>query len=328
VTERMLRLLATLQASRAFTGEELAARLDVSPRTLRRDVERLRGYGYPVSTRPGPGGHYQLAAGQRMPPLVLDDDEAVATVAGLATLAATTPPRPGGLSDAALRAYGKIDAVLPARLRPKAAALRASVEAEHHPRPDIDADALASLAEAIAAGEVVTFAYVDAHGAASRRRGEPHRHVHLDSRWYLLCWDLDREDWRVFRTDRITDLARTGRHHQPRPLPADTAVAFLRSGLGEDNTIMRITIDAPLLTVADALRHDNPYLEGLGEDRTRATVSLDSWQRLLPRLAHLDADFSIEAPALLVHAVRRFVQRLSDALTPLPAHTGSEPREP
>lgn len=231
VTERMLRLLATLQAGRAFTGAELAARLGVSTRTLRRDVDRLRGYGYPVNTRPGPGGHYELTAGRRMPPLVLEDDEVIATVAGLAILAARTSPRPGGLSDAAHRAYGKIDAILPARLRPRAVALRASMEAERHPGPDIDADALGDLAEAAAASEIVTFAYVDIHGTASRRRGEAHRHVHLDAHWYLLSWDLDREDWRVFRTDRITDLTRTGRHHDPRPLPADTALTYLRSGL-------------------------------------------------------------------------------------------------
>lgn len=232
VTERMLRLLATLQTGAAFTGEALAARLAVSPRTLRRDVERLRGYGYPVHTRPGPGGHYQLTSGTRLPPLILDDDEAIAVVAGLATLAATSSPRSGGLGDAAHRAYGKVDALLPARLRPRAVALRASVEAERHATAtDLEAAVMGDLAEAIAARSIVTFDYVDAQGAASRRRVEAHRQVHLALRWYLLSWDLDREDWRVFRTDRITALTRTSARHDRRPLPADSAIAFLRSGL-------------------------------------------------------------------------------------------------
>lgn len=128
VTERMLALLSTLQTGRSFSGEELTRRLSVSPRTLRRDVDRLRGYGYPVETQPGPGGYYRLAAGRTMPPLVLDDDEAVATLLALASLAAIEPPTKGGpytvggIDDAATRAYGKLDQFLPARLRPRVAA--------------------------------------------------------------------------------------------------------------------------------------------------------------------------------------------------------------
>lgn len=232
MTERMLGLLAALQGGRAFTGDELAARLGVSPRTLRRDVERLRGYGYPVRTRPGPGGHYRLAAGRRMPPLVLDDDEAVAVVAGLATLSANADEA-GALAAAATRAYGKIDAVLPDRLRPRAAALRASIEAESRPAPPVAAGTLGDLADAIAEREIVAFDYVDAAGTASRRRVEAHRQVTIDGRWYLMCWDLARDDWRVFRTDRITNLLRTGARYGDRPLPAESALAYLRSGLGD-----------------------------------------------------------------------------------------------
>jgi len=235
VTERTLRLLALLQTGRAFTGEELARRLEVSARTLRRDVERLRGYGYPVRTRPGPGGHYQLTAGSRLPPLVLDDDEAVATAAALAALAAlatTSGGRPDGLGEAAARAFGKIDAVLPARLRPRVAAVRAGVESEPRAAPPVAARVLGDLAEAIAARDVVTFGYADARGETSERRVEPHRLVHLDPRWYLVGWDRSREDWRVFRADRVTALVRTGERHQPRALPADTAIGYLRSGLG------------------------------------------------------------------------------------------------
>jgi len=126
VAHRVLTMLAVLQTGRAFTGDELAARLAVSPRTLRRDAERLRAYGYPVETRPGPGGYYRLSAGSTMPPLLLEDDEAVATLLGLATLAAAGSAGEGSLEDAAIRAYGKVDQYLPKRLRPRAAALRAA----------------------------------------------------------------------------------------------------------------------------------------------------------------------------------------------------------
>jgi len=232
VTERMLRLLATLQGGGSFSGEDLARRLGVSPRTLRRDVDRLRAYGYPVMTRPGPGGHYRFAVGQRLPPLLLEDDEAVAVVIGLAALTAAGPAHPGALADAAGRAYGKVDTLLPARLRSRAAALRTTIEAERAPAPEVSARTLGTLAEAIAAGEIVAFDYRDAGGRPSARRVEAHRQVSIDLTWYLLGWDLGRGDWRVFRTDRIANLLRTGARHAGRALPAETALEFLRSGLG------------------------------------------------------------------------------------------------
>ncbi|MEV7807859.1 HTH domain-containing protein [Microbispora sp. NPDC088329] len=149
VTRRMLALLSLLQTGRPFSGDELASRLDVSPRTVRRDVDRLREYGYPVETQPGPGGYYRLVAGRTMPPLVLDDDEAVAALLGLATLASSGSGEDGALDDAATRAYGKLDQFLPARLRPRAAALRASLETGRHVAPAVNAALLADLAEAI-----------------------------------------------------------------------------------------------------------------------------------------------------------------------------------
>ena len=151
VTERMLALLSTLQTGRSFSGEELTRRLSVSPRTLRRDVDRLRGYGYPVETQPGPGGYYRLAAGRTMPPLVLDDDEAVATLLALASLAAIGPSTEGGIDDAATRAYGKLDQFLPARLRPRVASIRASLETSPQRAPSVTAHQFSIVAEAIAA---------------------------------------------------------------------------------------------------------------------------------------------------------------------------------
>lgn len=235
VTERMLRLLSALQPGGAFTGAELAARLGVSQRTLRRDIGRLRGYGYPVASLPGPGGTYRLGAGVRVPHLLLDEDEGVATVVALLVLAAESGGGSGdGLGDAARRAAFKLDDLLPDRLRPRAAALRDTVETAVRDPAPVKAARIGALATAIVAGERVEFDYTDADGRGSRRDVEPAKHVHVNDHWYLLAWDLDRQAWRVFRTDRISALHRNGRPGSRRDIPAATALEFLRSGLTED----------------------------------------------------------------------------------------------
>jgi len=310
VTQRVLALLAVLQTGRAFTGDELAARLDVSPRTLRRDVDRLRGYGYPVRTQPGPGGYYRLSSGTAMPPLLLEDDEAIATLLGLATLASTGSASEGSLDDAATRAYGKVDQYLPRRLRPRAAALRASLETGPAPAPSTRAETLSTLADAIHHRRTVTFGYADATGRASVRRVEPHRQIHERLRWYLLGWDVDRDDWRVFRLDRITDLRAGGATFTPRPLPADTGVDYLRQGLHRHGQRVVLTIDAPTAAVADAFIYQDVELTPVAPDRTRAVLVLDTWQWLLLNLAVLDADFTVHEPAAFREACRRFGARL------------------
>lgn len=310
VTQRLLALLATLQTGRTFSGAELAARLAVSPRTLRRDVDRLRGYGYPVQTRPGPGGHYRLAAGSTLPPLVLDDDEAIATLLGLATLAATGSATEGSVDDAAGRAYGKIDHYLPKRLRRRATQLRASLETSPARAPSTSADDLATLAGAIQHRQVVAFDYLGRHGSVTSRRVEPHRQIHYHLRWYLLGWDLDRSDWRVFRIDRITRLRPSARTYPPRPLPADTALDYLRQGLYKDRERVVLTVAAPLAAVADAFRHQEADLAPLDDHRTRVVLMLDTWQWLLLGLAFLDADFTIHEPAHFRAACAAFGARL------------------
>ncbi|MBW8487402.1 helix-turn-helix transcriptional regulator [Actinomadura parmotrematis] len=316
VTERMLALLATLQTGRAFGGAELARRLDVSPRTLRRDIDRLRGYGYPVETRPGPGGHYRLAGGRTLPPLVLDDDEAVATLVALAALTSSGPADGGGIGDAAARAYGKLDQFLPARLRPRAASIRASLETAPRPDPGVAAGHLGLLAEAIAHRETVTFGYTGAGGAATERHVEPYRQVHHLLRWYLLAWDTGRGDWRVFRIDRIAGPARTGRRYEPRPLPDGSALAHLRRGLRRERRPVRLSVAAPAARVADALRHEDAEIAPAGPGRTDVVLALDSWRWLVLHLAFLDADFTLDAPADLAAPLRAFGRRLLAAAPP------------
>jgi predicted DNA-binding transcriptional regulator YafY len=303
VTERTLALLAELQTGRAFAGDDLAARLGVSPRTLRRDVDRLRGYGYPVETQPGPGGFYRLASGRAMPPLLLDDDEAVATLLGLAILGGAASSAP--LPDAAARAYAKVDQYLPARLRPRAAALRASLEASPTLAPGTSAETVAALATAIHHRQVVTFGY-----SGATRRVEPHRQIHRAMRWYLLAWDTDRHDWRVFRTYRVTALDRLAVTFTPRPLPADSGIDYLRRGFDRHRDRVVLTVDAPPAAVADALRHHDVELTPAPDSATRVVVRLDSWQWLVLSLAFLDADFTVEEPAAVREALKRFGDRL------------------
>ncbi|MDF2992459.1 MAG: transcriptional regulator [Microbacterium sp.] len=315
VTERMLRLLTVLQSGRAFTGNELTGRMQVSPRTLRRDVERLRGYGYPVHTQPGPGGGYRLTAGHRMPPLLLDDDEALATVLALATLAQATPTS-AGLGDSADRALAKIAGVFPARLRPRLSALRASLDVEHPSAPDVTAGMLGDIAEAITARQVITFQYTDQYGTTTSRRVQAYRQIHLDARWYVLGWDAGRDDWRVFRIDRIAALHRTTLRHDSRPLPAENALAYLRRGLGEPSSTLQLTISAPLPIVADAFRHETVELHAAADGRTLAALGTESWQRVLPALAYLDAPFEIDSPPETRDAMARFSDRLAAAVAP------------
>jgi predicted DNA-binding transcriptional regulator YafY len=313
VTARMLALLSTLQTGRSFSSDELTRRLGVSPRTLRRDVDRLRGYGYPVETQPGPGGYYRLAAGRTMPPLVLDDDEAVATLLALASLAAVGPSTEGGIDDAATRAYGKLDQFLPARLRGRAVSVRSSLEASPQPAPSVTTEQLGQIAEAIAHQETISFGYENARGVRARRRVEPYRQVHHILRWYLLAWDLDREDWRVFRLDRMTDLLRTGTPYEPRPLPAESASDYLRQGLNRHKQTVSLVVDAPAADVMDALRYQDAEIQSVDDHRTNVTLALDSWQWLVLNLAFLDADFHITEGAQFTTACQTFAHRLQSA---------------
>ncbi|MGW1680347.1 helix-turn-helix transcriptional regulator [Saccharopolyspora sp. NPDC002376] len=312
VTRRLLELLAHLQTGRCFSGPELASRLQTSPRTVRRDVERLRDYGYPVTTQPGPGGFYQLAAGRALPPMVFDDEEAVATVVGLGVLAASAPPDTdaGGIGSAADRAFGKIDQFLPKRLRARATAVRATLEAAAQTAPPVNADALATLAAAADRHEYVTFNYTTRDGTTSQRRIEPYRQVHLHLRWYLLAWDRDRADWRTFRLDRISDITVPGTRFTPRPLPAESAAEYLRGKLAEPRHRAVVTVHSPASKIADVLKFSDCAIEALAEDRCRITTWVDSFEWLVLNLAFLDAYFTIKQPAEFRNRCRRLAHRL------------------
>ncbi|MDT3440249.1 YafY family protein [Pseudofrankia sp. BMG5.37] len=225
---RMLRLLSLLQTHRYWAGMELADRLGVSARTLRRDVDRLRELGYPVLASRGVAGGYQLRAGAAVPPLLLDDDEAVAIVVGLR--AAVAGPV-AGIEEPAVRALAKVAQVIPRRLRHRADALGAYTVPVPVGGPPVDAGMLTAIALAARAEERLRFGYTDREGAATHRHVEPHRLVSLSGRWYLVGFDVDRSDWRTFRLDRIAQPLTTGARFRPRPLPGGDAGAFVRAAV-------------------------------------------------------------------------------------------------
>ena len=229
-SSRTLRLLSLLQTRRYWPGPVLAERLGVSPRTLRRDVDRLRELGYPVEVARGVDGGYQLAAGASLPPLILDYEEAVALAVGMQ---AATQGAASGIEEAAVRALAKVVQVMPARLRRRVDAVRAVTVPGSWgpPGPALDPDVLAALAQACRDAERLRFDYTDHQGTASGRHVEPLRLVLLGRRWYLVAYDLDRNDWRSFRLDRVTAPRGTGARFRPRELPAQDAAAFVRAGI-------------------------------------------------------------------------------------------------
>lgn len=313
-SERMLELLSLLQDGREHRGAELADRLAASPRTVRRDLERLRGLGYPVESVRGPGGNYRLVAGRAMPPLLLTDDEAVAAVVVGLRLIADGGPDGGADDEAATGALRKLTQVLPSRLRHRVAAVSASVESASRAGPSPALDVVAALGTAIQARQEVHFRYAARSGTASSRRAEPARQVVLGRRWYLLAWDRDRADWRTFRTDRIADLVVPGVTFTPRALPEDP-VSFVQASARVPITRHRAVVrfDAPAAAVAERLIPEAGSIEALGDGTCRFVSAPDSWEWLAITLAMVGVPYVIEGPVELQERSRELAARISAA---------------
>ncbi|HET6530125.1 MAG TPA: YafY family protein [Actinoplanes sp.] len=299
---RMLRLLSLLQTHRYWPGAELADRLEVSPRTLRRDVDRLRELGYPVDASRGVAGGYQLQAGAAVPPLLLDDEEAVAIAVGLRTAAAGGVI---GFEETSVRALAKVIQLLPPRLRRRIDALQAVTSpGVWAGGPTLDAGALTTIAMAIRGEERLRFEYQPRDGDASHRYVEPHRLVSLGRRWYMIAWDLDRGDWRSFRVDRLSAPALTGARFRPREIPGGDPVEWLRSRLATipQKYDVSVRVEAPADKVKSFVGQW-ATVEPLGTAcRLRMNVDDLSWPVMV--LGSLSAPFTIESPAALVTAVR------------------------
>ncbi|KJK53604.1 helix-turn-helix transcriptional regulator [Streptomyces sp. NRRL F-4428] len=302
MTGRMLRLLSLLQTRREWSGADLADRLAVTVRTVRRDIDRLRDLGYPVDSARGHAGGYRLAAGTDLPPLLLDDDEAVAIAVALRTAAGGLT----GIEETALRALGKLEQVLPRRLRGQVAALQQTVAgiAWGTRGPRADPAVLATLAVACRDHEIITFDYTARTGASAPRRVEPQHLVASGDLWYLLAHDTDRDDWRIFRLDRITAVTVTGRRAPARVLPGDDPAAFVAERLAAAPTRHRAvaTVHAPAGHVRAHTRYPATRIRPVDEATCIVDASDDDLPRVAQTLAGLPADYTLDAdPDVLDH---------------------------
>lgn len=302
---RLLTLLSLLQTPREWPGSELAARLEVSARTIRRDIERLRDLGYPVEASRGAEGGYRLVAGAAMPPLLLDDEEAVAIAVGLRAGAGHAIE---GVEEASVRALAKLEQVLPARLRHRVGALQsATVALTRGDGPSVDPRTLTTMAGAVAGPERLRFAYRARDGAGSRRLVEPYRLVSTGSRWYLVAYDLEREDWRTFRVDRVSEPFATGARFAPRELPMDAA-AFVRRGLrGGETYPVEVSFAAPPRELPGWLRETAEAEEG----SFVRFESGDAPEWVAARLALTGVPFTVRGPEFLARSARTLAGRLA-----------------
>ena len=313
-SNRTLKLLSLLQTHRYWPGTELAERLEVSVRTLRRDVDRLRELGYPVEAQRGVEGGYQLAAGAALPPLVVDDEEAVALVVGLQAAAQNAGE---GIAESSVRVLAKVVQVMPARLRRRVEALRAMTVSPGWggpSRPGVDPAVLTTVALACRDSERLRFGYTAAGGERTEREVEPHRLVSLGHRWYLVAYDLGRLDWRSFRVDRLAAPSGTGARFRPRDLPAADAAEYVRTRLGSLPRPYRVeaVISAPAALVRERIGRWST-VEELGAGRCRISMTADQLEWPTMALGLVGADFQILGPPEFAAYVRDWGDRFSRA---------------
>jgi predicted DNA-binding transcriptional regulator YafY len=313
---RLLKLLSLLQARRDWTGADLASRLGVSERTVRRDVDRLRDLGYPVNASRGTDGGYRLGAGANMPPLLLDDDEAVAIAVGMRT-AARSPVT--GIEETSVRALAKLEHVLPARLRRRVSALADYTVPipPDSPAPEIDPAVLTTLATACRDNERLRFDYQSHDGTSSVRSAEPHRLVSWGRKWYLVAWDIERGDWRTFRVDRIAPRTPTGPRFTPRELPAGGDVAaYVARGVSSAGYRFqaRVTVRAPAAVLAARINPAIGLVEAIDDDSCVLATGADSVDTVAVYLGLLDLDFEVTEPPELVARLRILADRYGRAV--------------
>jgi predicted DNA-binding transcriptional regulator YafY len=309
---RLLKLLSLLQTRRDWPGEELARRLEVSGRTIRRDIERLRDLGYPVDALTGPAGGYRLHAGTAMPPLLLDDDEAVAIAVGLRTAARASVT---GIEETSVRALVKLEQVLPSHLRRRVNALQTATVTLATSGPTVDPETLTAIAGASRDRERLRFAYRGRDATESRRCVEPHTLVNLGRRWYLVAWDCDREDWRTFRVDRLEQLSPAGTRFAPRELPEADAAAYVAANLSgaPSRYQARVTLHVPAEEVPQRSLFTGSTVEPIDDRTCELRTSDDSLDWLAVRVAMLGVDFEVHEPHELVERVRELAARFERA---------------
>ena len=320
---RLLALLSLLQMRREWTGPELAQRLEVGPRTIRRDVDKLRTLGYPVIAAAGVAGGYRLGAGGELPPLLLDDAEAVAVAVGLRTAASGSI---AGIEETSVRALAKLEQVLPGRLRRRVRALGDATSAFQAEGPRIDADLLAILAGACRDRVRARFAYVARDDRATKRTAEPCAVVHSGYRWYLVAFDLDRDDWRTFRIDRIRGRVSLGERGRRRTVPGGDPAAYvrrqLRSGqMGDVEAVPgRVRVHAPVASVARRVPSRYAAVEpDHDHDGACVVTTRGAWSRsFLVWMATLDEPLDVLSPPELLAEAHAVVARLGGTVGEAP----------
>lgn len=307
---RLLELLSLLQLKRDWTSSELAGRLDVSTRTVRADIGKLRSLGYPVDARPGVAGGYRLAAGTTMPPLLLDDDEAVAVAVGLGAVATWRL----GVEETSLTALAKLEQVLPSHLRRRVDAVREATSVVPGAEPLLDLSVLGAVASAIRGHERLRFGYTKPGGSEEARHTEPQRLVSWGPLWYLLAWDLDRDDWRVFRVDRMVPYAPTRARFRPRVIPKDDVVEYVvRRVIKAAWTYRaRVLVHAPAAKVAAKIVIPVD-IEVVDDSTCRVELGSDDPDRLALWMAQLDVDIEVIEGAELAVAFDRLATRFRRA---------------
>ncbi|GAA3178967.1 helix-turn-helix transcriptional regulator [Nonomuraea roseoviolacea] len=304
---RLLKLLSLLQAHREWSGPELAGRLGVSTRTIRSDVERLRSLGYPVHATPGVAGGYRLGAGAALPPLLLDDEEAVAVAVGLGRAAGGGVE---GIEETSVRALAKLEQVLPARLRHRVSALNAYTVQIPGRAPSVAPEVLTTIANAARDRHRLRFDYTGHEGESTVRDVEPYRLVHRRGRWYLLAYDVERGGWRTFRVDRVRPRVPEGPRFAPRELPGDGDVAqYVEKGV---NTAMwRYRATVLLHAPADRMGHLPDGLEPEPVDDTTCLLRIggDDLDGLAAWMGFLRVDFEVLDPPELAQAVAELGER-------------------
>ncbi|MBW4720955.1 helix-turn-helix transcriptional regulator [Saccharothrix obliqua] len=320
---RLLKLLSLLQVRRDWTGPDLAARLGVDVRTVRRDVDKLRNLGYPVHATPGAAGGYQLGAGAELPPLLLDDDEAVAVAVGLGTAANGTV---AGIEETSVRALAKLAQVLPSRLRRRVDALQRHTVALTSAAPAVDPGALTAIAGACRDHQRLRFPYTGRDGA-TKRHVEPLGLAHTGRRWYLVAWDVDRADWRTFRVDRITAEPTLGGRFTPREPPSDDLASYVSQQLSVAPYTYRakLIMHAPLEVVEQRTSRTSAHLERLDDDRTLLTAGSPSLAELVLWIGYVGVDFDVVEPPELAEHLRVLGERFLNAASSAGTSPGGTP---
>lgn len=309
---RLLRLLELLQERRHWTGPELCDRLEVGSRTVRRDIERLRTLGYPVDATPGVAGGYRLRAGASLPPLLLDDEEAVAIAVGLRTAVSDGV---AGIGETSVRALSKLETLLPDRVRRRVQAIGAATVPYPASGPVVDPETLLTIATACRDHERLRFRYRSHDDELTRRVVEPQGLVHTGRRWYLVAWDTSRVDWRTFRVDRIDGRPSTDRRFSPRDPPTSDLAAFVAQRLASvrERYQARVVLRAPVEEVAGRVPYWAGRLEPIDETSCLLHTAADWLDGLAVHVASVGVDFEVLEPAELMDAVARLAERFTNA---------------